>query len=236
MSRARKDILTENCLAHVTYKCHNGSFYFKETAVKEAIAGIIARYKAMYGIPIFEWIFMDSHPHLIVFIQDVDRFSNFMRQTNRAIAELVNSRLNQTGQVIQDRYRSPLIQNRVYCMNTVSYIWLNPVRAGMISIEKAHEYRYCSLFYRYRGLQDPISDSYSLLRELTGMDMTGGNSEQRFAADHLNSLISRELSDLCLEIFEHLHSIGTPEFVGGRRRIDKVKTSDPPETACAEAR
>ena len=149
-----------------------------------------------------------------------------MRQMNREIAELVNSVFCKTGQAIQDRYRSPVIENETYVINTVGYIWLNPVRARMLSLEDAHEYKFCSLFYRYRGLPDPICDAYDSLKENTGIDLTLGRSEQRFVRDHLNSLISMELSDFCPEVMEHVHSIGAPEFV--KVRVSFRASSDPP--------
>ena len=226
MARARKDIIYNHCLAHVTFKCHNSEFYFHSDAVKDAITKIVVRNKKRYKIPIYDYVFMSSHPHFLIYIEDVDRFSNFMRQMNREIAELVNSIFNKTGQAIQDRYRSPVIENEAYAINTVGYIWLNPVRANMLKIEDAHEYRHCSLFYRYRGLDDPICDAYSELKENTGIDLTLGKSEQRFARDHLNSLISRELSDFCPEIMEHLHSLGSPEFI--QRRVSFRSAIGPP--------
>ena len=45
MSRARKDILYNNCLAHITFKCHNSEFYFHSDAVKDEIIKIVAKYK-----------------------------------------------------------------------------------------------------------------------------------------------------------------------------------------------
>ena len=182
--------------------------------------------KKRYGITIYDYVFMSNHPHFLIYIEDVERFSNFMRQMNREIAELVNSAFNKTGQAIQDRYRSPVIENEAYAINTVGYIWLNPVRAKMLSIEDAHEYKYSSLFCRYRGLSDPICDSYDSLKEKTGIDLTLGKSEQRFVRDHLNRLISRELSDFCGEIMEHVHSVGSPEFI--KKRISFSGSRGPP--------
>ena len=216
MSRARKDILYNNCLAHITFKCHNSEFYFHSDAVKDEIIKIVAKYKKKYRIPIYDWVFMFSHRYYLVYVEDVERLSAFMKAANCQIAKFINEVFNKTVQAIQDRYRSPIIENETYVINTIGYIWLNPVRAGMVKIEDAHEYGYCSLFYRYRGLRDPIADPYDSLRENIGVDIPATHSEQRFARDHLNALISRELSDFCPEIMEHIHSVGTPEFIRQR--------------------
>ena len=216
MSRARRDILYNDCMAHVTFKCHNSEFYFHSDAVKDEIIKIVAKCKKQYRIPIYDWVFMSNHLHYLVYVEEVERFSDFMRSANSQIAKFINQVFQKTGSAIQDRYRSPVIEDEAYAINTVGYIWLNPVRANMLKIEDAHEYRYCSLFYRYRGLKDPISDPYKSLEENTGIDFPCGKSEQRFVRDHLNGLISRELSDFCPEIMEHLHSVGSPEFVGRR--------------------
>lgn len=230
MARARQNILIDGYLAHITYKCHNSSFYFKQNEIKDKIIKIIQRYKRKYDIPILEWIIMSNHCHFIAYINDIDSFSNFMRQTNRGIAELINKTLNKTGQVIQDRYRSPIIENEVYCLNTIGYIWLNPVRAGITLISKAYNYTHCSLYYRYRGIIDPISDSYTLFKELNGFDITNKKTSQRFARELINPLIGRELSDLCYENMEHLHSIGSPDFIENRRNFRKAfATTGPPK-------
>ena len=52
MSRARKDIIYDNCLAHVTFKCHNSEYYFQSEAVKASIVKIVAKNKKRYKIPI----------------------------------------------------------------------------------------------------------------------------------------------------------------------------------------
>ena len=194
--------------------------------MKEEILKIVAKNKKRYRIAIYDFVFMSNHPHFLVFVEEVQRFSSFMRQTNCEIARIINKTFKKTGQAIQDRYRSPVIENETYAINTVGYIWLNPVRAKMLKIEDAHEYRYCSLFYRYRGLSDPICDSYESLKDNTGIDLTAGKSEQRFARDHLNGLIGREMSDFCPEIMEHVHSLGSTEFV--ERRISWKSSSGPP--------
>lgn len=228
MGRARRDILYDGCLAHVTFKCHNSSFYFKEDAIKQKLIAIVAKHKKKYGVQIFDWVFMSTHPHFLVYVKNVDVFSNFMRQTNRDIAELINGHFNKTGQVIQDRYRSPVIENEVYTLNTIDYIWLNPVRAGITSIEKACDYRFSSLFYRHRGLKDPIADSYEKLQELSGVNVTEGQSEQRFTRDHLNALISKELSHLGCDVMEHLHSLGGLEYVLQRKSFRWSNSTAPP--------
>ena len=66
MSRARKDILYDNCLAHITFKCHNSEFYFHSDLMKEEIIKIVARNKKRYRIPIYDFVFMSNHPHPIL--------------------------------------------------------------------------------------------------------------------------------------------------------------------------
>ena len=74
MSRARKDIIYDNCLAHVTFKCHNSEYYFRSEAVKASIVKIVAKNKKRYKIPIYDYVFMSNHPHFLIYIEDVERF------------------------------------------------------------------------------------------------------------------------------------------------------------------
>lgn len=148
-----------------------------------------------------------------------------MHDMNLAIARTVNGFYQRRGKAIEDRFRSPVICDYSYCLSTIQYIWLNPVKAKMIAIKDMQDYRYCSLFYRYRGLQDPLADSYAELKTLTGFDvLQRSRSEQDFARNQLNALKSKarnQCEKLIESIFDHAHTIGNPEAIKARLTILK---------------
>jgi len=219
MGRSRKSIVFDGDLLHVTFKCHNSQFYFHSDEMKETVIKIVARTRKEYGIPILEWILMSNHVHFKIFVPKLARFSDFMRTTNSKIAKLINKVEKKTGQAIQDRFKSPVIENETYAMNTIQYIWMNPVRAEMIPLKELQNFKYCSLFYKFRGLKDPIcaDDCYEQLKELNGFSLLNGRSEHAFVVETVNEIKSKEHDKLDLEIFLNSHSIGGMRFVKERK-------------------
>ena len=224
MGIARKDIITDESLMHITFRTHNRQFYFDKIGIKEKMILIFKKYKAKYDISIFDWVIMSNHCHFSAFTKDAVSLSNFMRSANKAIADLVNKEFKKSGQAIQDRFKSPVIEDESYAINTIGYIWLNPARANLVTIQKAEDYKYGSLYYKFRGLADPIGDSLSELEKLTQFKILKKRSVQRFTLDLLNELKSKwltKLTELCREIYEHSHSIGSPDYIG--LRSEKIK-------------
>ena len=226
MGRARRDIIYDGCLTHTFFKCHNGSFYFQEDHIKQNVLDAMIHGARKYGIPIYDWVLMSNHCHFLTYVDCILNYSNFMRYTNRLIAGIVNKEFRQTGQVIQDRYRSPVIENASYCINTMGYIWLNPYKANMLGGKNPASYRFSSLFYKYNGLKDPLSTPYSELKKLIGFDILQGKKLQRFTREHIAWLI-RSGEDFSDELFENLHSIGSESFCKERRRLENIRGASP---------
>ena len=208
----------EKSLHHITWRCHDRQFYFDSPEIKAKVLKIIARYKKRYNIRIFDYVLMSNHAHFLVYIDSLVNFSDFMRTTNSMIAKLINKVHQKTSQAISDRYRSPVIQDEHYLINTIAYVWMNPFRASMIDLNTLEDYRFCSLYTRSRGIDDPLLDDYSLLGELVGYDPSEGEGSQKFVRDYLNRLKSEHSAiDFASAVYEHLHSVGDEGFMRGRK-------------------
>ena len=227
MGRARSDIVSPHSLIHVTWRCHDKKFYLKSHEMKQFVYKTLLKYKSKYGIKIIDYVIMDNHIHFTAFVEDLKPFSSFMRSSNSIIARRINDVYDKRSQAIEDRYRSPVIMDEEYHINTIGYIWQNPVRANIIDIADIEEYLYSSLYCRYRGIKDELIEDYESIRELLGHSLGAGESCMKFVRDFVNRLKSEmsDLSDLCSEIFEHIHSIGTNDFRLARRRIDQFRSS-----------
>lgn len=231
MGIPRKQIIQDKALTHVTFRAHNREFYFQDSFIKDSILKIIKKYKLTYGIKIFDWVLLSNHAHFTIFTPNAKVLGDFMRASNKAIANLVNKVFRKSGQAIQDRYKSPVIEDIQYAVKVIGYIWLNPVRAGMIDIRHAQDYLYGSLYYKFRNIKDPLSDSYEELEDLSQFDVLKNRTTIRFIKDYLNELKSKLLSELatyCAEIFEHTHSVGSDTFIKARSLKIKESREDPP--------
>ncbi|SMF85271.1 transposase [Pseudobacteriovorax antillogorgiicola] len=224
MGRARQDIVKPSSLLHVTFRCHNREFYFHSPEMKKRVYQILLKYRETFNVHIFDWVIMSNHVHLLVYSPDRETLSRYLHSTNLAIAKVINQAFKRRGQAIEDRFKSPVIEDESYALNTVGYIWLNPVRAKLVDPQNAQNYRYSSLFFKWRGLDDPLVSDDSVLGELLGISLLHGRSVQEFARYWLEVVLNR-ISGYISEVFENLHSIGSYDFWKIRRLIPRLSSA-----------
>ena len=56
-----------------------------------------------------------------------------MRQLNGVYTQRVNNRHHRVGHLFQGRYKAILVEKNEHLLELCRYIFLNPVRAGMVS-------------------------------------------------------------------------------------------------------
>lgn len=79
---------------------------------------------------IYAWAIMDNHAHLL--LKSGPRgLSSFMRKLLTSYAITYNRRHKRHGYLFQNRYKSIICQEELYFRKLVSYIHLNPLRAGL---------------------------------------------------------------------------------------------------------
>ena len=151
---------------------------------------------------------MDNHPHLIGRMKSKDDFSAFFQLVNGLFARAVNKRLKRRGQVVMDRFKSPMIQSDEHMLNAMAYSDLNDHRAG--KVKHPRESRWSSYSYYAYGMADPLitpAPSYMAL----GRDMKERQSEYRAIVKALMS--QRERMNI-----SHTPYIGDPDWVVGKYR------------------
>ncbi|NTU67896.1 MAG: hypothetical protein HGB02_03335 [Chlorobiaceae bacterium] len=83
------------------------------------------------GTTIFAWALMTNHAHLLL-RSGAAGLSTFMRKFLTGYASLYNRRHQRQGHLFQNRYKSVLCEEDAYFLKLVSYIHLNPFRAGLV--------------------------------------------------------------------------------------------------------
>lgn len=150
---ARQDILYAEAYFHVTWQCHNREWFLEPDLAKELYYSLLLKYKERYGVQIYSYSFMDNHPHLTGKTETQYGISNLMKLVNSLFAKKVNQLKERRGQVVMDRFKSPVIQTGSALLRVMSYGDMNAVRAGKVKHPK--EYRWCS--YRYYAYGEPDS-------------------------------------------------------------------------------
>jgi len=223
MSRpARKDILGDGpAIVHLTARAHNRDFLLADPVVKTTLYLLLFIYKTVYGILVYDYAFMDSHIHLILYVPSTEALSRFMQQVFSQLARLVNKRLNRCGQVLMDRAHTPVIQDGRHFINTMRYIDLNPVRAGMVA--KAKDYAWSSYRYYAYGEHDDLIDPAP---EYLGLSKVAAIRRKTYQ-ELVTNLLAR--GECRLPEMTTWYYIGDPAWVIGKmKRAGFIKPRKPP--------
>jgi len=155
-SLPRYAILGDQCVFHVTWQCHNKDWLLHEDWAKEIYYRLLLKYKKRYKVLIYSYCFMSSHPHLTGYCEEAKLLSDFYRTVNSLFARLYNKRMKRRGQVVMDRFKSPVLETDIDLLRVMFYIDLNPKRAKMVQHPK--DYRWSSFAYYAYGKEDPLID------------------------------------------------------------------------------
>lgn len=150
----RRHIIYPSALFHVTWQCHNRNFLLKPRWVKQLLYDLMLAYKKAFGMTFFSYIIMDNHFHVSGQAPDLERFSRFFQVVHSKLAKEINKRNKRSGQVIQDRFKSPLIQNEDALCRQMIYHDLNEVRCGKTNDPRNNEFSSYA-HYGY-GKEDPL--------------------------------------------------------------------------------
>lgn len=150
----RRFIIFESALFHVTWQCHNRDFLLKPMWVKKLLYNLMLKYKDAFDMTFFSYIIMDNHFHVSGQAPNLVKFSRFFQVVHSALAKEINKRNGRSGQVIKDRFKSPLIQDEEALCRQMIYHDLNEVRCGKSNDPKNNE---LSSYAHYAyGAKDPL--------------------------------------------------------------------------------
>jgi len=150
----RQLILQEGSLFHVTWQCHNRDFLLKPLWTKKLLYSLLLKYKSKYDMTIFSYMMMDNHLHISGQAPSLEKFSKYFQVVNSVFAKAVNKRKNRYGQVIRDRFKSPLLEDEDVLLEEMAYHDLNEVRCGKSDDPSQSEMS--SYFYYAHGKLDPL--------------------------------------------------------------------------------
>lgn len=218
MSRPRNKILFNGSITIVTWKCEGDNLFIQADETKDMLKKIFVKYKTRYNMKVLEYIILDGSFKAVFYVEDVRRFSNFMRDVNSVFAKFVNIKKDRRGGVIMDRFRSPVIEKRKDLFKSMAHIWTVMINEKTeFSETEAKQYKYCSLYSRNLELDDPMINSYSEFCKASGIQPFAEYSDKRFALELLNKAINKFLRELQAFIFEHVHSVGSGSYINSRR-------------------
>ena len=85
-----------------------------------------------YNCILHAYCLMTNHIHLLVETGDVE-IGKFMKYMSECYAMYINHKYSYRGHVFESRYKSCLVKEDTYFLQTSRYIHLNPVKARMVT-------------------------------------------------------------------------------------------------------
>ncbi|OGE03679.1 hypothetical protein A3B51_00870 [Candidatus Curtissbacteria bacterium RIFCSPLOWO2_01_FULL_41_18] len=159
--------------------------------------------KNLYDHSLYAFCLMPNHFHLSIQTRKVP-ISKIMASIGTSYSMYFNRTYNHLGPVFQNRFRSILIENDSYFLKLSQYIYLNPVKAGLISDP---------LVYPYSSIREALGkDSLNFLDQniirLVGQTEGSRREYEKFILDG----ITKDLSDM-EKLFEKEEAVlGTVRF------------------------
>ena len=154
----RKLLVDFGSVHHCIWRAHNHERVFDAEGARECFLRLLAKYKAPFGIRIFAFCLMGTHPHLVC-VADRGQlaFSAFWKVVNHGFACWYNRRHHRRGQVVMERLLSLHIQpGGQHLLNVMRYGDLNPVRAGLVRSPK--QWAWSSYRHYAFGERHPLID------------------------------------------------------------------------------
>ena len=91
---------------------------------------------------IYAWTLMTNHTHILL-KSGLPGLSTFMRKLLTRYAVWFNRKYQRHGHLFQNRYKSIVCEEEPYFLRLVSYIHLNPFRAGLVgSVQELEHYEW----------------------------------------------------------------------------------------------
>jgi len=152
----RYALIEDQSTFHVCWQCHNKNFLLKSDWAKRTYVELLTKFKTRYKVKIRNLCLMSNHFHLTGYCEKAKLLSDFFRVVNSLFARKFNKKHGRRGQVVMDRFKSPLIKTGEDLLNVMLYIDLNPKRAQMVKHPRDYPWSSYS-FYAY-GKANPLID------------------------------------------------------------------------------
>lgn len=131
--QSRKQSETE--IYHIMIRGINKEYVFKNNTYKRYFKDGIERSEKSGLFEVISWCIMDNHAHLLVKASLMD-LSKAVKIMCLKHAAYYNASENRIGPVFGDRYRSEVVENDVYLLQVLRYIFNNPVKARLVKTPK----------------------------------------------------------------------------------------------------
>lgn len=118
---------------HVIQRGNNRQPIVLSDADRETLLGLVADNALKHRVALHAYVLMDNDFHLLLTPETEDGVPQMMQAVGRRYVRYFNDLHHRSGTLWEGRYKSTLIQSESYLLACMTYMDLNPVRAGMVA-------------------------------------------------------------------------------------------------------
>ncbi|MFL6197431.1 MAG: transposase [Thermoanaerobaculia bacterium] len=135
MSRRLRFIPEGGALVEVTCRTLQGRFLLRPSAaLNEILAGVLGRAQRKYGIDLCAFVFVSSHYHLLVEVENARKLSRFMGYLNSNLAREVGRLVGWKEKIWSRRYQAIVISSEPEAqISRMRYVLSHGCKEGLVA-------------------------------------------------------------------------------------------------------
>jgi putative transposase len=116
---------------HVIQRGHNGQTIFQRPSDCQFMLDLLQEYARKFEVAVHAYVLLPNHFHLLLTPQTADGLPLMLQAVGRRYVRYFNDAQGRTGTLWDGRYRCTVLQPDLYLLACMTYMDLNPVRAGL---------------------------------------------------------------------------------------------------------
>jgi putative transposase len=180
---------SKNGIYHIIMRGINRQSIFEDDEDSDKFIQTLQHYSGVSGYEVYAYCLMENHLHLLIKVGK-EPLEQLMRRICGSYVYWYNRKYDRVGNLFQDRFKSEPVDNDVYFLTVLRYIYQNPVKAGLV--KRVEQYKW-SNYSEYIGNKKATSVNFIL-------DMF--STDRGKAISHFVEHVNKPNDDVCLDMWE----------------------------------
>jgi putative transposase len=212
---------------HLIQRGNNRQAIFAVRADYEALLDMLDDHARKLDVDVHAYVLMSNHFHLLATPKTIEGLPLLMQAVGRRYVRYFNQRQARSGTLWEGRYRSTLIQADRHLLACMTYMDLNPVRAGLAPLASAYPW---SSYAHYAGLRpDKLVTPHPLYWTLGNTPF----AREAAYAELVSAGVSKQQQESLTESALRGWALGEPDYVADlqkrtARRVAKSQAGRKP--------
>lgn len=117
---------------HIMFRGSNKQKIFLESWDYEKMIEILMKLKEDLGFEIYAYCLMSNHAHFVIKEKNLRDVSEIMHRLLTKYARWFNIKYERTGTLMENRYKSRVVEVDEYFVHVIRYVHQNPVKGGLV--------------------------------------------------------------------------------------------------------